>query len=371
MKKVLFFTKSEAFGGIEKVLIDYCNNLDSNKYDITVLNWFFCEEIKSQLNKNIKYKYIFKNKEPRGVGRIVRDFPPKIVHKLFIRGKFDVEVAFQEGYTHKIISGAGSLTKKIAWFHINPNYYNFNEPLCKNKEELNKMLKCYDNLCFVSKFMKKWYEDAFCLDNNNLKVVYNPIDIDMILKKASENISDIDINTSDFKVVCVGRLSVEKRFDRVIDVCKRIYEEGYKEIQLYIVGEGPKKEELINLIDTYNASSYIKLIGFTRNPYKYIKNSNLLVCASDNIESFGLVVAESMAINTPILSVKCGGPDEILDNGKYGMIVENNNSAIYNGILSMMNNQSLYKKYIEVEKHILREFDINKVIDQVDNIINC
>lgn len=370
MKKILFFTKSEAFGGIEKVLLDYCNNIDSQKYDITVLNWFFCKEIKSQLNKNVKYKYIFKGKEPRGIGRIVRDLPPKIVHKIFIRDKYDVEIAFQEGYTHKIISGADSEAKKIAWFHINPNYFNFNEPLCRSKEKLERMLNSYDNLCFVSKFMRQWYEDSFSVDTNKLEVVYNPIDKEKVLTKSKEKITDIEIHKDDFKVICVGRISVEKRFDRVINVCKRIYEEGHSEIKLYIIGEGPKKADLENLIKEYNASKYVKLIGFSRNPYKYIKNSNLLICASDNIESFGLVVAEAMVVNTPVLSVKCGGPDEILDNGKYGMVVENNELALYQGLLSIINNKQLYNQYIEVEKEILKEFELKKITEQFDNIIN-
>ena len=370
MKKILFFTKSEAFGGIEKVLLDYCNNMDSKKYDITVLNWFFCEEIKSQLNKNVKYKYIFKKKEPRGIGRIVRDLPSKIVHKIFIIDKYDVEIAFQEGYTHKIISGASSKTKKIAWFHINPNYFNFNEPLCRSKEKLEKMLNNFDNLCFVSKFMKKWYEDSFSLDSNKLEVVYNPIDKEDVLNKSKEEITDIELDKNDFRIVCVGRLSVEKRFDRVINICRRIYEEGHRKIKLYIIGEGPQKNDLVKLIEEFSASNYVKLIGFSRNPYKYIKNSSLLICASDNIESFGLVVAEAMTLNTPVLSVKCGGPDEILDNGKYGMIVENNELALYEGLLAIMNNKELYNQYIYVEKNILNEFKIKRIKEQFDNIIN-
>ena len=218
MKKVLIFTRSQAFGGIEKVLVDYCNNINSDNYKITVLNWFYCKEIKESLNKNVEYKYIFKEKEPRGIGRLVRDLPAAIVHKIFIREKYDIEIAFQEGYAHKIISGAGKHTKKIAWFHINPNYFNFNEPLCKDKDKLEKMLNKYDDLCFVSKFMKEWYLNTYSFINPKLHVIYNPIDKENVILKSNEAVLDLNVDKDVFRIVCVGRLSVEKRFDRVINV---------------------------------------------------------------------------------------------------------------------------------------------------------
>lgn len=369
MKKILFFTKSEAYGGIEKVLLDYCNNLDSDKYDITVLNWFMCDEIKDKLNGNIKYKYIFKNKEIRGVGRFVKYFPEKLVHRVFIRDKYDVEIAFQEGYTHKIISGANKDTKKIAWFHINPNYFNFNLPLCKNEEKLENILKKYNELCYVSKFMKKWYVNKYYLEDSKLEVVYNPINKEDIIKKSKEDIKDIKLSNDVFRIICVGRLSVEKRFNNVIEACNKIYNNNYKNIELIIVGDGPEKENLNLLINKFNAQSYIKLIGFNSNPYKYIDKSNLLVCSSDNIESFGLVVAEAMVLNTPVLSVKCGGPDEILDNGKYGIIVESDKEAIYSGILKLIEDKNLYNKYINVSKDILKEFELKKIINKFETLI--
>lgn len=368
MKKVLFFTRSESYGGIEKVLVELCNNLDSEKYEITVLNWFLCNEIKNILNKNIRYKYIFNGKEPRGISRLVRDLPENITHKIFIREKYDIEIAFQEGYTHKIISGASKNTKKIAWFHIDPNYFNFNEPYFRNKSTLEKKLNSFDNLCFVSRFIKEWYLDKYNLENTRLDLIYNPINIKAVLEKTNEKVTDLNLNNKKFRIICVGRLSIEKQFNIVIKVCSNIYIKKNKNIELIIVGDGPEKNNLNSLIDKYNANGYIKLIGFSRNPYKYIKNSDLLVCSSET-ESFGLVVAESMIINTPVLSVKCGGPDEILMNGKYGMIIENNEESLYNGILSFIENKQIYDNYKKVKKDILEEFDIKKIIRKTEKII--
>ena len=81
----------------------------------------------------------------------------------------------------------------------------------------------------------------------------------------------------------------------------------------------PKLEELIN---KYRLSN-IKLLGFKENPYKYIKQVDLFVCSSKN-EGFSLVIAEAMILGLPVSSRNRSGPNELLNFGEYGYIVENN-----------------------------------------------
>ena len=60
MIKVLFFIHDLMHGGAEKVLVNLVNNMDTSKFDITVLCLFDEGVNKKYLNSNIKYKYIFK-----------------------------------------------------------------------------------------------------------------------------------------------------------------------------------------------------------------------------------------------------------------------------------------------------------------------
>ena len=76
-----------------------------------------------------------------------------------------------------------------------------------------------------------------------------------------------------------------------------------------------------------------------------------------------------MTINTPVLSVKCGGPDEILLNGKYGMVVESNEESIYKGIIKLIDDVALYNKYLSVDKEILNEFKMSKVIGKLNKLL--
>ena len=132
MKKILFVTKSEMIGGIEKVLIDVAGLLNQSKYEITVMTGEHNKEIKSHLPEHINYKSLFK-KRFRGLDRMLVHLPSTLLHKIFIKQSYDVEISFQEGYPTKIIAGANKRVKKICWFHNDPYYYDFNQPFFEIK----------------------------------------------------------------------------------------------------------------------------------------------------------------------------------------------------------------------------------------------
>ena len=77
-------------------------------------------------------------------------------------------------------------------------------------------------------------------------------------------------------------------------------------------------------------------MGFLKNPYALMKNMDLFVCSS-RAEGYSLVIAEALVLGLPVISTDCAGPNELLDNGKYGILVDNNESALYNGICDLIN----------------------------------
>ena len=122
MKKILFLINSLEAGGAEKVLTDIVNNLDYTKYDITVKTIYDIGIYKRHLNSEIKYKSIIKFKNnflQRVFGYIFRNIiPGKLRYKLFIKNKYDVEIAFLEGLPVKVLSystnkKSSKISKKI------------------------------------------------------------------------------------------------------------------------------------------------------------------------------------------------------------------------------------------------------------------
>ena len=70
-----------------------------------------------------------------------------------------------------------------------------------------------------------------------------------------------------------------------------------------------------------NIYKRIHFLGWVDNPYKYIKHSNILVCTSQT-ESFGNVIVEAMICGIPVISTRCGGPEEIINNDVDGFLVD-------------------------------------------------
>ena len=91
---------------------------------------------------------------------------------------------------------------------------------------------------------------------------------------------------------------------------------------MWILGEGSMHAKLENLIHINHLENMVTLLGFQRNPYPWIAGSDAFVCTS-RAEGFSLVIAEAMVLKTPVFSVDCSGPNELLDYGKYGILVEN------------------------------------------------
>jgi glycosyltransferase involved in cell wall biosynthesis len=365
MKKILFLTKSEMMGGIEKVLLELVFSLNRTKYEITVMTGEINDEIKNNLPADVQYRSLFK-KRYRGLDRILVHFPAVILHKIFVKDKYDVEISFQEGYPTKIISGANERTKKICWFHNDPYYYDFNLPFFRNKKVLKENLERFDKIISVSNFISQGYKRYMNL-NKEISVIYNSVDFQKIAELATETVNDLTTDEDVFRICYVGRLSEEKRVDMLVEGIISL-NKLYKNIELIIIGDGHKFSDISNKVVTEKAQKYIKLLGYKKNPYAYIKRSSLLVCSSLT-ESFCLVVAEALALGVPVLSTKCGGPEEILENGNIGMLVENDLESLVLGIKEMINNRGLYSKYKNINFNQSIKYERNHIISQIETIL--
>ena len=109
---------------------------------------------------------------------------------------------------------------------------------------------------------------------------------------------------------------------------------------------------------------YVRMTGKKDNPYPYIKNADLLVCASFT-EGYNLTVAEALVLGTPVLSTDCEGPREILDNGKYGMLVENSEQGLYDGLLRLYDNPHLLEGYKKMTAERMDFFDEERILGQI------
>ena len=371
-KKVLFLVESFAGGGVEKVFVDLINHMDVHKYDITVMSIWDYGVRKKELRKDVKYKSIFPN--IKGISRLFHPFVEKsdgkLLYQLGIREKYDIEIAFLEGRATKIIGAStNKQSRKIAWVHIDLFNGHWTTKTFRNNLELEK--QCYqkfDDLVFVSNSAKEGFLKLFGTDFNDqqLHVKYNPIIGGSIKKKGNELLKDEAKPLDKPLLVTSGRLVGQKGYDRLLNVCHRLNQDRFK-YDLWILGEGWSRSELEEQIQRYQLKN-VKLLGFKENPYQYIKQGDLFVCSSVN-EGFSLVIAEAMMLGLPIISTDCAGPNELLEFGKYGLLVDNSEEGLYEGLKKLLNNPSLLQEYKQKSKERVPFFDAQHCIDEIERLL--
>lgn len=342
-KKIVFYTDSFNRGGTEKATLDLINNLDPNKYDLTLIQFFPYGEYRKQLKSYIHKKSIMLFKEYfsnfiswRG-RRFFEKLDGKLAHKILIGDGYDIEIACGYEFPTKLISHS-KCSKKISWVHMDVSL-DKNKVPDMTKEEGQEYFKNIDKIVCVSKDCERKFNEKFGLQDKT-SVCYNVVLAEEILEKSKDK--TFEFEKENINIVATGRLTKPKGFDRLLKVHNKLIDEGCKH-NLYIIGEGEEYETLKQYIKETGIEDTAFLLGYKSNPYPYIKEADIFVCSSRQ-ESFSLVVAESLILGTPVVSTLCTGPVELLNNGEYGLITENDEEALYEGLKKVICDKALREK---------------------------
>lgn len=373
--KILFFHFDLGGGGAERVLVNLVNNLNAEKYDITVQTIFDWGANRDLIAKHIHRKALFHRKPFRGMKYLMQSLSPGIWHRLLIKEHYDVEIAYLEGMPTRIISGChDSKTKTFAWVHTCVNDSTSIMSSFRNLKEAQKAYSRFDQIAFISIMAKDAFMKKYPWDNVKCDVVYNTLDVDAIMKNSSLPIN-IKLDVDKTNLCSVGRLTEVKGFDRLITILKELSDEGFQQWHLYLLGNGECRSKLEDQTRQLFLSSQITFLGFDTNPYKYVSKMDLFVCSSHR-EGYSTAVTESVIVGTPVITTACSGMDEILGN-EAGMIVENSDKGLKDGLRKILSDKSLIKLYKQktIERssvfstantigdfeRFIGEIDINKV----------
>ena len=161
----------------------------------------------------------------------------------------------------------------------------------------------------------------------------------------------------------VGRLSVEKGVYELVEAFT-LFQKNFPSFLLHIVGDGNQKKKLINLIRNKKLSSKIKLIDWKNDLSQFYKNSSIFILPS-YFEGFGNVLIEALNFCLPCISTKNDGPNQILKNGKYGLLIKDNKpTSINTSLIEVIENYKFYKlKSIAGFKDI-KKYHIDFIGDQ-------
>lgn len=200
--------------------------------------------------------------------------------------------------------------------------------------------------------------------------VYNPIDAQDTLRKADLAINDYPFRNQYPTFVTVGTVYPQKGYDRLLNVHKKLLDNGFSH-NLLIIGDGYDFNNIQKLLQKLQLHKTAKMLGFNDNPYPYIKKADFYVMSSRH-EGFPTIIAEALILNKPIIATDVSGVRDLLQDGKLGLIVENSDDGIYEGMRSFISQKGLADQYIQeiaiTELPFKLKNSVDKIMEIIDNL---
>ncbi len=360
-KRIVFGITNLTISGLSRILVDITNSLDK-KYldlDINIFTIFgggeFEEEVGVKIISLFKKPFTEYNNFSRFlISLYLKAFEPNIFNK-YIRGNYDVMIAFDEKDVLQIFSYSDD-ARKIAWVH-NKNYGLINPSHKKERKRLAKLYTRYEHLIFTREIALAEFNKIFVskrMYKNKKSIISNYVDpVRIFLHSESEEVYEWTDDT--VSLLTVVRLYKHKALDRFIRTHKKLLEDGL-EHQVYIIGDGPEKENLIKLIRQEKLQQSVFLLGSKTNPYPYIKKATYF-CLFSEKEDYSIVLNEAKILNKDILITDTTTRDLVIDYPNV-RIFENSESGLYNGLKYVLSTRNLTPKqseYIYKNEEILRK----------------
>ena len=339
MIKILFFIETLEGGGAEKVLRDLVNHMDQTKFAITVQTVWPCDSSKL-LVPGIRYKTTYREKNKWNQQRYRVEAELGILYQLHIKDDYDIECAYLEmGPTKVMAASTNKKAKKLAWVHCDLTKA-VGDPSAYARKTASWYAK-YDKVVCVSQRVKESFDQVFQNQFDSV-VSHNVIDDAAIREKAGTPLQD-GMQKRRFTVLSVGRLSTPKKYIRLLETHRRLLDEGLAH-DLWILGEGPERDKLEQYVAVHELQNSVWMPGFIENPYPFMREADLLTCSSI-YEGYSTFATEGVILGKPIVTTEVSGMRELLGNSEFGMIVDNNDEAFYQGLKKMLCDDSLRKDF--------------------------
>lgn len=215
----------------------------------------------------------------------------------------------------------------------------------------------------ISNVVKEDLVNNIGLDPDRVTTIYNPVVDNQILPKSKEPCNHPFFNESTPVIVAAGRLTDEKDPIMLVQAFNKVLEQG--DARLILLGEGEDRKKIENEIKQYNIASKVSMPGFVKNPFRYMRRADVFALSS-KWEGFGNVIVEAMACGTQVVATDCGGPREILVDGKFGKLVEVGNAeAMSEAILETIGKDTNNQKLISRAK----DFRVEKITKEYESVL--
>ena len=154
----------------------------------------------------------------------------------------------------------------------------------------------------------------------------------------------------------------------MLQIVKRLRDAQFP-VHLYILGIGPLQQEMEEYIRQNKLQDTVTLLGYQTNPYKYVSKCDLFVCASF-AEGFSPAATEALIVGTPVCAVEVSGMKEMLgENNEWGVVTENSEEALYQGIKELLDHPAMLAQYKEKAAEREKIFNTESTVKAVEDML--
>ena len=349
--------------GCETVFVNMLKAFDTKRYSVSVFTTNNCDPIINLIPSDVdvffqedyssrrlfledlkafKISRIMKGLFYRGALRVSRDKFRKEVFAakthLLLEEQFDLVIAYKPAEIPYALYQFSSL-KRAVWFHT----FEFDgNPYDMDRYVINT-LNSFDKIYCVSQSIKDRLNSYPDLEFHKTEVFHNIMDKDWIIRKADMEAPEID--SSFTRIVTVARLVKEKRVDRIIAIAQKLIEEGYG-FHWYVVGDGPEKKKLLEMVVDSKLDGSITFLGYKENPYPYINACDIYVQTSE-IEGYCTTTMEAKILEKPVVTTDAPGMREQFTDGVDGLITDMSEEGLAAGIKQLMDDSDFRESIIK------------------------
>ena len=377
--KIIFFVKDFIVGGVEQVLVSAVNTLVEDGHDVLIVWTGYVEDnfMLHKIDKRVKQIYTSKiwhlvgKEKPKGcfakflwhakqnlnlymlrfIGKYIPDF-----------SSYDYLIDFKNGSSKIFNIPLEKTQKRVAWIHGA-----FSRFYKKNKFKTYK-LNSFDTVVCLTESFKKQYIEKYPHLKEKIQVVRNPFAIEDIKNKANDTDEELTQYVPYF--LHVARVDDAKDILTALKGYKKFYEKTKSDKRLVFLGNGNLLEYYKQWVSDNNLTDKVFFLGNRANPFVWMKNSEALLLSSFN-EGLPTVLIEGQICETLVISSNCeDGPDEILENGKSGVLFKVGDSDDLAKVLTEYENGLIDRiKLIKNAKKSIYRFEKEEIKKQILNSV--
>ena len=334
MKVLIVFNHFQVQDGVARTAIGMANALAAKDVQVVLKPLFkFDRSMTERLDPRVRIRPVFRCYF-RGFPRLIGLAPKKLLNRWIVDDLFDIEVGLCMTLPIQIIAAypdrkGGHEAIRFAWMHG----YDIGLSLCREYERIGKVI------C-VSKFnYEKLKENA--LGQFETDYAYNLVD-DSAIREKGKGAARIR-RTDGIQFVSVGRMSPEKGYMRLLDICKKLVIQGYH-FSLWLIGDGPQRRELENYGRGLNLEGVVRFLGAQSNPHAYTAKADVFICSSFD-EGYSTACTEAIMLGIPVLTTPVSGGKEIIEEAEAGLLVGMEDEELYYGLKTILDHPGYVEEW--------------------------